>query len=147
MTTELSWAWEKIAITLLWKLAPKGLVLFPRDLNLPRDRVLLEERLADRINLRFITLKEATARTHAPSAESRATSDRLYGRWQQIACVMLWKLRKKGVTLTQADKDGVPAQMELLTSGHPQGVEWRFMPRMNALRMAVNGELAREKTS
>jgi len=145
--SELSWSWQEIAITLLWKLAPRGLVLFPHDLNLPRDRVLLEERTETRIALSFITLKEAEARTHAPRPESRASTDKLYGRWQQIACVMLWKLRKKGVTLTPADKDGVPAGLELLTSGHPDGVEWRFMPRPEALRKAIQGELSRERTS
>ena len=69
---ELAWSWEEIAITLMWKLAPSGLVLFPRDLTLPRDRVLLEERLGIASTLSFITLNEATARTHAPNARKHA---------------------------------------------------------------------------
>jgi hypothetical protein len=144
--TELAWSWQQIAITLIWKLKPQGLVLFPQDLSLPRDRVMLEERLQDRINLTFITLKEATMRTHAKPAQ-RATTDKLSGRWQQIAAVMLWKLAKKGVTLTEMDRSGVPAGLELLTSGHPDGVEWRFLPKRDALKMAIHGEISQERAS
>src|SRR5277367_1519757 len=126
---ELDWDWHTIAVTLLWKLTPGGLVLFPEDLKaLPHDRVLLIERLTDRINLSFITLQEAHARTHAPKPESRATTDKLVGRWKQIAAVMAWKIAKQGVTLTEYDRQSVPSDLILMTAGHRLGVEWNFIP-------------------
>lgn len=127
---ELNWGWEKICLTLMWRLAPNGLVLYPRDLDLPRDRTLLEERRSDYIWLAFISLREAYARTHATA--DRATTDKLYGRWQQIAIVMMWKLAKTGLRLTEADHNAIPKHLELLTSGHPDGVEWRWLPRLEA---------------
>ena len=130
-----SWGWDTITTTLLWKLTPGGLVLFPQDLNaLPHDRVMLEERLCDRINLSFITLKEAHSRTHAERAESRATTDKLVGRWKQIAAVMAWKVAKQGVTLTEYDRQSVPSDLILMTAGHPLGVEWQFISRALALK-------------
>ena len=115
---------------MLWKLTPGGLILFPQDLSaLPHDRVMLEERLTDRINLSFITLKEAHARTHAEKAEARASTDKLTGRWKQIAAVMAWKIAKKGVTLTEYDRQSVPSDLILMTAGHSLGVEWNFIPR------------------
>jgi hypothetical protein len=126
------WSWQRITFAMMWKLSPRGLVLVRRDLKLPQDRVLLEERQMDYIKLSFITLKEARARTHTSVAEQRATSDTLTGRWKQIACVMLWKLSKAGVWLGQADHDAVPLGFELLTAGHPDGVEWNFVPKIQA---------------
>lgn len=136
MLNELAWPWQTIAMTLMWKLAPKGLILVPTDLVLPQDRVMLEERTPDRINLTFITLTEAYQRTHAERDEDRASTDRLQGRWQQIATVLLWKLRKAGITLTEQDRGAVPGNIELLTSGHPDGVEWRFIPKLQAAALA-----------
>lgn len=136
--SELLWNWETITTTMLWKLTPGGLVLFPQDLkSLPHDRVLLEERLSDRINLSFITLKEAYARTHAEKPEARATTDKMIGRWRQIACIMAWRLAKSGVTLTEQDRQSVPADLILMTAGHPLGVEWSFIPRMVAVKQRL----------
>jgi len=127
---ELSWGWQTITSAMLWKLTPGGLILFPQDLNaLPHDRVMLEERLPDRINLSFITLKEAYSRTHAEKAEVRATTDKLVGRWKQIAAVMCWKIAKQGVTLTEYDRQAVPTDLILMTAGHRLGVEWQFIHR------------------
>lgn len=135
---ELAWSWEVIATTLLWKLAPCGVVLFKEDLtSLPHDRVMLEERLPDRINLTFITLKEAHSRTHAERPEARATTDQLHGRWKQIAGVMAWKLAKGGVTLTEKDRIDVPWDLILMTAGHPLGVEWQFINRSVATKQRV----------
>jgi hypothetical protein len=142
---ELTWGWEEIAVTLMWRLAPNGLVLFPSDLRLPHDRVLLEERLPDRISLSFVTLKEAHSRSHAERLESRASVDQLRGsRWQQIAVVMLWKLKRGGIVLTEQDRAAVPGGLELLTSGHPQGVEWRFLPKRDVLKLSMKEELKLE---
>jgi hypothetical protein len=132
---ELEWDWAKIASTLLWKLAPGGVVLFPHELAaLPHDRVLLEERLPDRINLTFITLEEAHSRTHAANPQMRATTDKMTGRWRQIACVLLWKLAKKGVTIAEYDANAVPSDLILMTAGHALGVEWQFIPRAQAAK-------------
>lgn len=132
--TELNWGWQTIATVLLWKLTPGGLVLFPQDLKaLPHDRVMLEERLVDRINLSFITLQEAYSRTHADKPESRASTDKLVGRWKQIAAVMVWKLAKGGVTLTEYDRRALPSDLILMTAGHALGVEWNFISRTVAL--------------
>lgn len=130
--SELNWSWQRITFAMMWKLAPHGLVLMRRDLKLPHDRVLLEDRKPDSISLTFITLKEAQARTHTSNAEQRATADTLTGRWRQIACVMLWKLAKGGVRLGQSDHDAVPGGLELLTCGHPDGVEWHFVNKLQA---------------
>ena len=113
-------------------------MLFREDLNgLPHDRVLLEERLPDRINLSFITLEEAHARTHTERAEQRATTDKMVGRWRQIACVLLWKLAKKGVTLTEYDRQSVPSDLILMTAGHRLGVEFQFIHRNVAHRQRM----------
>jgi hypothetical protein len=133
--SELAWNWETITTTMMWKLAPGGLVLFPSDLNsLPHDRVLLEERLVDRINLSFITLKEAYSRTHAEKSEKRATTDKMVGRWRQIACLMAWRIAQDGVTLTEYDRQSVPCELILMTAGHRLGVEWQFIHRSVALK-------------
>lgn len=128
----LNWSWQRITFAMLWKLSPRGLVLLRRDLKLPHDRVLLEDRSPDCIALSFITLKEAHARTHTSVAEQRASTEPLSGRWKQIACVMLWKLSKAGILLGQADHDAVPGGVELLTCGHRDGVEWNFVPKLQA---------------
>jgi hypothetical protein len=136
--SELDWSWQTIAQALLWKLAPGGVVLFPHELNsLPHDRVLLEERLPDRINLTFITLKEAHARTHADKPENRATTDKMTGRWRQIACVMLWKLSKTGVTLVEYDRQAIPHELILMTAGHRLGVEWQWIHRSVAAKQRM----------
>lgn len=135
---ELDWPWSVICTTAFWKLAPGGLVLFPQDLKaLPHDRVLLEERLPDRINLSFITLKEAYARTHAEKPENRASTDKLTGRWRQAAVVILWRIAKQGVTLTEQDRQAVPGDLILMTAGHPLGVEWNFIHRSVAARQRM----------
>jgi len=131
--SELDWDWSLIAVTLMWKLAPKGHVMLLEDMcRLPMDRVLLEDREADRITLSFITLKEAHARAEAKRKKDRASVSELQGRWQKIAVVALWSLAKEGVTLTEYDRQAVPAGLQLMASGHALGVEWRFLPRWEA---------------
>jgi hypothetical protein len=130
---ELAWDWSVIAVALIWKLAPKGFVLFREDMaRLPLDRVLLEDRQADRITLSFIPLKEAQQRAAPERGEKRATVSELQGRWQKIAVVALWSLSKTGITLTEYDRAAVPDGLELMASGHEFGVEWRFLPRWEA---------------
>jgi hypothetical protein len=132
---ELTWDWSVIAVTMIWKLAPKGFVMFRHDMaRLPMDRVLLEDRQADRIVLSFIPLKEAQQRTAPERGQHRATVSELQGRWQKIAVVALWSLSKTGITLTEYDRAAVPNGLQLMASGHEFGVEWRWLPRWEAER-------------
>jgi hypothetical protein len=129
--SELQWGWPEIAVVLIWKLAPKGFVMYREDMaRLPMDRVLLEDRQVDRIALSFIPLRQAKARSQAK--KDRATVSELQGRWQKIAVVALWALAKDGVTLTEYDRAAVPSGLQLMASGHALGVEWRFLPRWEA---------------
>jgi hypothetical protein len=133
MANELAWDWSQIAVALIWKLAPKGFVMFRHDMaRLPMDRVLLEDRQSDRICLSFITLKDAKKRSAPERGEHRATVSELQGRWQKIAVVALWSLSKTGITLTEYDRAAVPDGLQLMASGHEFGVEWRFLPRWEA---------------
>jgi hypothetical protein len=121
---EIAWDWPEIVCVLMWKLAPKGVVITRKDLAaLPIDRVLKYDRLADRMIFRFVPPQPG------PFEE-------LQGRWQKIAVVLLWKLAKDGVTLGQWDRDTVPADKTLLAHGHEQDIEYRFVQRAEAIRIA-----------
>lgn len=132
--TELQWGWPEIAVTLMWRLAPKGVTITRRDIGrLPQDRVLLEDRRETEIRLTWITLEEAQQRTKPlTAAHEKASVSELQGRWQKIAVVLLWKLAKNGVTLTQADRNCVPADQRLLAHGHEHDIEYRFVPQREA---------------
>ena len=139
--------WEHIACALLWKLAPKGVILTRKDLGaLPHDRVLIDDRHNGRIRLTFVTLSEAMRiRGGLAEAKTPAGVSSLEGRWEKIAVVMLWKLQKHGVTLTSWDLKGVPYDQTILASGHAEGVEFRFMPRSEAQRLTA-WDLDNERT-
>ena len=135
---EISWGWPEIACVLMWKLAPEGVVLTRKDLGrLPQDRVLVDDRDSKQIRFSFIGV-EAAERLRRPIVQSygyRASVSELQGRWKKLAVVLLWKLAKEGVVLTQADRDRVPADKILLTHGHEQDLECRFVPRLEAARI------------
>lgn len=132
--SEVAWDWPKIASMLLWKLAPRGTVLTRKDLGaLPQDRVLITERLSSRLVISFVPLAQAMRIRQALSTTpTPAGLSTLEGRWEKIAVVMLWKLKKSGVTLTQWDHDCVPNDRQILAHGHRDGVEFRFMPNKDA---------------
>lgn len=140
----LNWGWPEIATTLIWKLAPQGFVLLLEDMiSLPRDRVLLDDRRPDRIVLSFINLPAAQRLMAAERGEHRATMTELQGRWHKIAVVSLWhfarlhKLGKKdSLTLTEYDRASLPSHLQLMASGHAQGVEWQFLPNREAKKIA-----------
>jgi hypothetical protein len=136
---ELNWSWPEITVVLMHKLAPGGVVITRKDLgSLPQDRVLVEERLDDgSIHLWWASVENALD-MREPLAESgkRAGVTELSGRWQKIAVVLLWKLAKDGLTLTQWDRDQVPHDKTLLAHGHAQDIEYRFVPRTEAARIA-----------
>ncbi len=138
MTKELGWGWPEIAVTLMWRLAPKGVVITRRDLGgLPQDRVLLTDRRQHSIIFSWITIAEAHRRTRPMLAiEQKATVSELQGRWEKLGVVLLWKLaRDKGVELTQADRAAVPGHLMLLAHGHAEDIEYRFVPREEGERI------------
>lgn len=132
--SELNWGWPEIAVTLMWRLSPKGLIITRRDLGrLPMDRVLLEDRRETEIQFSWIDIHEAQARTRPSTAlHQKATVSELQGRWQKIAVVLMWKLAPKGVTLTQWDRNQVPADRKLLAEGHANDIQYRFIPTQEA---------------
>jgi hypothetical protein len=140
---ELAWDWSEIAVVMIWKVAPNGFVLLLEDMvSLPRERVLLEDRKPDRITLSFISLDSAKRRSAPERGENRATVSELQGRWQKIAVVTAWHFARLGklgkgdsITLTEQDRQCVPGHLQLMASGHAQGVEWRFLPRSEAKKI------------
>lgn len=137
---ELNWGWPEIACVLMWRLAPRGLIITRRDLGrLPMDRVLLEDRRETEIQFSWIDIHDARSRTKpSTAAHQKATVSELQGRWQKIAVVLLWKLAKQGVTLTQSDRSKVPADLMLLAEGHADDIQYRFCPREEARMIAAN---------
>lgn len=143
--------WPEIAVALLWRLAPQGVVLYPQDLEMPREWVGLRTDKRRYVRLEFITLEQAELAAAVERGEARTTVTTLTGRWKQITWIMLWKLAKGGIRLSRADFDAVPADRQLLASGHPDAVEWRFLPWSEAKRIHEydldhEGTLLREKT-
>lgn len=135
---ELAWDWEKIAIVLFWRLAPNGVVITPADLaGLPMDRVLLEQRTSYQIQFTWVSV------AHAEGLRERIPRDtgqkvgvtELQGRWMKTATVLLWKLGRDGITLTPRDLDAVPDDKSLLSHGHADGIEFRFLPHKEADRI------------
>ncbi len=136
---ELAWDWPEITTVLMWKLAPAGVVITRRDLGaLPLDRVLIHERLSDRMIFTWMTPEAAQAHSKALKTQrgEKAGLVQLQGRWQKIAVVLLWKLAKDGVTLGIWDRDTVPTDKVLLAHGHAQDIEYRFETRAEAQRIA-----------
>lgn len=134
-----TWGWPEICVALMWRLAPTGVVITRGDLRaLPMERVLLEDRGETDMRFSWIPLSQAKARIK-PSAPAkfgeRATVSELQGRWQKIACVLLWKLARDGITLTPADLAAVPSHLVLLAHGHADDIEYRFLPRDEAKRI------------
>lgn len=130
----MNWDWPEIAVVLMWKLAPEGVVITRKDLaRLPQDLVLVEDRTADEIRFSWETVSMAQKLTEAVSSSVST----LEGRWQKIAVVLMWKLAKDGVTLTQWDRDQIPHGKTLLAHGHAQDIEYRFVPRLEAERIAA----------
>jgi len=101
---------------------------------MPQDRVLIEDRDSQAIRFSWATVTMAQT-AHGNSTSSQAGVSTLEGRWQKIAMVLLWKLAKDGVILTQWDRDQVPHDKTLLAHGHAQDIEYRFVPRIEAQRM------------
>lgn len=138
MAPELNWGWPEIAVVLVQKLAPEGVVVTRKDLGgLPMDRVLVEERLSDRIIYRWMRPEDAKAHTRRLKEKTgeKAGVSQLQGRWQKLAIVLLWKLAKDGCVLMRYDRDAVPADKVLLAHGHKEDIEYRFVARAEAARI------------
>lgn len=135
---ELTWGWPEIALTLVWRLAPTGVIITRRDLGrLPMDRVLLTDRRQTEIRFSWITLEDAQARVKPTNAlQEKASLSELQGRWMKLATVLLWKLAKGGVVLTQGDRNRVPADRQLLAEGHANDIEYRFVTHAEGAAIA-----------
>jgi len=135
---ELDWKWPELALVLVNKLAPAGLVITRHDLGaLPHDRVLIEDRGPTQIRFTFVSLHHAQLiRKPLANAGAMASVSELQGRWMKICAVVLWKLRKEGCVLTRWDRDAVPSDKTLLMHGHRDDLELRFVPRNEAGRIA-----------
>ncbi len=132
---ELDWDWYVIAHTLAWRVAPEGFVMSRKDLAaLPADRVMIEDRTAESITLRWMSLNEAQLLKERllKHGQPKAGVSHLEGRWQKFAVVLCWMRARDGVTLTQADRAAVPINLVLYAEGHPDDVEFRFMPDAEA---------------
>lgn len=130
--SELTWDWETIATALMWKCAPKGVVITRKDLSsLPPDRVLVDYRdpQGTHIKLSFPTVAEAIKLRDAGASLSE-----LQGRWQKMATVALWKL-KRTVPVILRTSDLAPADRLLLLEGFKQDVLVHFVNRHQARKM------------
>lgn len=141
---ELRWTIAEVCVILLWKLRPRGLKLSKKDLGgLPLDRVLVEERLADRIIYRWETpekMQVENAMRFAATGE-KANLYEAQGRYMKLLGVLLWKLAKDGITLVPADRDAVPANQVLVMDGTRDRVIYSFVSRATAERMARKAEV------
>jgi hypothetical protein len=135
---EIAWDWPEISCVLMWVLAPNGVVITRKDLGgLPIDRVLIEDRSPTAIRFSWMTPEQARRLSQRQSRKGeKASVSQLQGRWQKIVVVLLWKLAKDGCVLTQSDRDRVPADKTLLAHGHEHEIEYRFVPRAEAIRIA-----------
>jgi hypothetical protein len=156
---ELAWGWPEIAVTMIWKIAPNGFVIHKEDMfSLPTDRVLREYRDSEKIVLSFIGIQHAKRLSAPELGEHRATVSELQGRWMKIATVTAWHFarrqllgRSDSITLTEYDRAAVPGHLQLMASGHAEGIEWRFLPRREAQSIEAwdrenEGILVQERT-
>jgi hypothetical protein len=131
---ELQWDWPAITTILLWKLAPKGVVITKKDLgDLPKDLVMIDYRDPEGTHIRFswLSIQEAIdlqPKVLAKTGKKAGVSE-LQGRWEKTAVVILWKLAKDGCILTHQDRERLPVDKMLLASGHAQDIEYRFADR------------------
>lgn len=140
---EINWTIAEVCVVLLWKLRPKGLKLGFRDLGgIPVDRVLVEERLTDRIIYRWVDPDQVVlenARRHLATGEKPGLYE-AQGRYMKLLGVLLWKLAKDGITLGQWDRDAVPDDKVLHMAGTADRVVYSFISRQDAKRMQAQSE-------
>jgi hypothetical protein len=142
---EINWGWPEIAVILIWKLAPNGFVMLTEDMtSLPFDRVLVEDRQPDKLTLGFVAVRKAKALTRPERGSEKASVSELQGRWMKIGICTLWHFarahklgRRDMITLTEQDRQAVPADRQLMASGHAHGVEWRFIRKLEAAKLAA----------
>lgn len=135
--SDLNWQWDEIACVLFWRLAPNGTTITRKDLHaLPMDRVLLEDRRPTEIRFTWITLDEASKRHQPTDGLSEAASvSHLESRWQKIGVVLLWKLARDGIVISQGDRSAIPTDRILMAHGHANDIEYRFLDRKEAARI------------
>ena len=141
---ELTWTIAEVTVILLWKLRPLGLILTRRDLGgIPQDRVLVEERLTDRIIYRWVKIDAVIAENAARVLTAKQEKPGLYeaqGRYMKLLGVLLWKLARDGITLVQNDRDSVPNDKVVHIAGTADRVIYSFISRQDAARMQAQSE-------
>lgn len=138
MTSCTEWPWSEVSCVLMWKLVPQGIVITRKDLaSLPQESVLLEDREESRIRFSWVSIQEAQklAKPLADKGQKAGVST-LEGRWQKLGAVLLWKLARDGVVLTQMDRDHIPPDKLLYTQGFKDDVSMRLMPIAEARALA-----------
>lgn len=58
------------------------------------------------------------------------------GHWQKLAALLVWKLAKTGVTLTEKEISEFPPDLVLLTHGHKDSIEFKMVTQDEAQRLA-----------
>lgn len=134
---EVAFTWLDVVLVAMVRLAPKGAKLTPDDMRaLPHDRALVEDRNPERLELRWLSINAAEdlARRELLAGE-KPTAQRVEGRWQKIACCLLWKLaRDQTFVVRQSDLDAYElAGHKLDIRGHADTVELLFTPRAEAV--------------
>jgi hypothetical protein len=141
---ELNYTWPEIAVMLMQRLAPgsEGVVLTRKDLAaLPQEKMLVDYRDEAGTHIKFSWATINEARSLMPkvltATGQKAGVSMLEGRYMKLACVMLWKFARDGLTLTPLDREAVPKDKTLLVSGFKDDLELRFVPRTEAARIAA----------
>ena len=142
---EIAWGYPEVFTILAWKLAPFGFVMSMSDLTtLPFDRVLVEDRKPDKLTLSFLGVKKAKALMRPERGTERATISELQGKYLKYVTCTLWHFARRhqlgktdSVVLTEYDRQCVPGDHQLMAAGHAQGVEWRFTPNAEAVKLAA----------
>lgn len=136
---ELAWGWYLICSVLFDRLCPKGIMVPWADMDrLPMEHPMAEERdpRGQFIRFRFVTIGKANSLTeHDDLTGDPAGVSEMQGVWQALACVLLWKLAKDGITITPSDRARLPHDRILL--GRPLGdaLELLYVPRQEAERI------------
>lgn len=137
---ELTWTIAEVFVILLWKLRPRGLKLSKKDLGaVPVERVLVEERLTDRLIYRWVPVTEILFENanRALAGQEKPNLYEAQGRYMKLLGVVLWKLAKDGITLGQSDRDAVPVDKVLRMDGTADRVIYSFVSRADAQRLSA----------
>lgn len=122
----MNWSWTEIFIVAMARLAPKGMELNPDDVvALPLERVLIDHRGPRAITFTWVSIEEANGIALRERLKGDpASKSELQGRYQKLTVLLLWKLAKDGITLTEADSALIPDGKFLFEDG----IEYKWLP-------------------